>query len=73
MFSSKNQLLKRTPENGTDRESFLSLLVDEYLHSSSYGKYLNLINVLFSLQETHAITCSILTFIKSSLSIDVVM
>ncbi|XP_075983742.1 armadillo repeat-containing protein 7 [Anticarsia gemmatalis] len=36
MFSSKNQLLKRTPENGTDRESFLSLLVDEYLHSSSY-------------------------------------
>lgn len=36
MFSAKNQLLKRTPENGTDRESFLSLLVDEYLHSTSY-------------------------------------
>uniref|UniRef100_A0A2A4K3W2 MaoC-like domain-containing protein n=1 Tax=Heliothis virescens TaxID=7102 RepID=A0A2A4K3W2_HELVI len=36
MFSSKTQLQKRTPENGTDRESFLSLLVDEYLHSSSY-------------------------------------
>lgn len=36
MFSSKAQLMKRTPENGTDRESFLSLLVDEYLHSSSY-------------------------------------
>ncbi|CAB3231375.1 unnamed protein product [Arctia plantaginis] len=36
MFSSKTQLAKRTPENGTDRESFLSLLVDEYLHSSSY-------------------------------------
>lgn len=39
MFSSKAQLVKRTPENGTDRESFLSLLVDEYLHSSSYGNY----------------------------------
>lgn len=39
MFSSKNQLLKRTPENGTDRENFLSLLVDEFLHSSSYGKW----------------------------------
>lgn len=37
MFSSKSQLKKRTPENGTDRENFLSLLVDEYLQSSSYG------------------------------------
>ncbi|KOB73749.1 Armadillo repeat-containing protein 7 [Operophtera brumata] len=36
MFSSKSQLQKRTPENGTDRENFLSLLVDEFLHSSSY-------------------------------------
>ncbi|KAL0850015.1 hypothetical protein ABMA28_011925 [Loxostege sticticalis] len=36
MFSSKAQLQKRTPENGTDRENFLSLLVDEYLNSSSY-------------------------------------
>lgn len=48
MFSNKTQLLKRTPENGTDRESFLSLLVDEYLHSSSYGKSLgfSLINIV---------------------------
>ncbi|XP_059049193.1 armadillo repeat-containing protein 7-like [Achroia grisella] len=36
MFSSKIQLQKRTPRNGTDRESFLSLLVDEYINSSSY-------------------------------------
>ncbi|KAJ8733919.1 hypothetical protein PYW07_014470 [Mythimna separata] len=36
MFSNKAQLQKRTPENGTDRESFLSLLVDEFLHSTSY-------------------------------------
>ncbi|XP_028175977.1 armadillo repeat-containing protein 7 [Ostrinia furnacalis] len=36
MFSSRAQLEKRTPENGTDRENFLSLLVDEYLNSSSY-------------------------------------
>ncbi|KPJ13706.1 Armadillo repeat-containing protein 7 [Papilio machaon] len=35
MFSTKSQLRKRTPENGTDRESYLSLLVDEYLNSSS--------------------------------------
>lgn len=40
MFSNKAQLQKRTPENGTDRESFLSLLVDEFLHSTSFGKYL---------------------------------
>lgn len=38
MFSNKSQLRKRTPENGTDRETFLSLLVDEYLHSTAYGK-----------------------------------
>ncbi|OWR46252.1 Armadillo repeat-containing protein 7 [Danaus plexippus plexippus] len=36
MFSSKTQLRKRTPENGTDRESYLSLLVDEYINSSSF-------------------------------------
>ncbi|CAG9575983.1 unnamed protein product [Danaus chrysippus] len=36
MFSSKTQLKKRTPENGTDRESYLSLLVDEYINSSSF-------------------------------------
>lgn len=36
MFSSKSELQKRTPENGTDRENFLSLLVDEYLQSTSY-------------------------------------
>ncbi|XP_013167114.1 PREDICTED: armadillo repeat-containing protein 7 [Papilio xuthus] len=35
MFSTKSQLRKRTPENGTDRENYLSLLVDEYLNSSS--------------------------------------
>lgn len=39
MFSSKSQLQKRTPENGTDRENFLSLLVDEYLNSTSHGKF----------------------------------
>lgn len=38
MFSTKSQLRKRTPENGTDRENYLSLLVDEYLNSSSLGK-----------------------------------
>lgn len=38
MFSNKTQLKKRTPENGIDRENFLSLLVDEYLNSTSYGK-----------------------------------
>ncbi|KAL4715242.1 hypothetical protein ACJJTC_007824 [Scirpophaga incertulas] len=36
MFSTKAQLLKRTPQNGTDRENFLSLLVDEYLNTTSY-------------------------------------
>lgn len=36
MFSSKQHLRKCTPENGTDREEFLSLLVDEYLNSNSY-------------------------------------
>ncbi|XP_049887930.1 armadillo repeat-containing protein 7 [Pectinophora gossypiella] len=36
MFSNKSQLRKRTPENGTDRESFLSLLVDEYLNTTSF-------------------------------------
>lgn len=36
MFSSKFQLQKRTPKNGTDRESFLSLLVDEFINSSSH-------------------------------------
>lgn len=38
MFSNKSQLKKRTPENGIDRENFLSLLVDEYLNSTSYGE-----------------------------------
>ncbi|XP_028028571.1 armadillo repeat-containing protein 7-like [Bombyx mandarina] len=36
MFSSRAHLQKRTPKDGTDREAYLSLLVDEYLHSSSY-------------------------------------
>lgn len=36
MFSTKSQLQRRTPDNGTDREQFLSLLVDEYLNSTSY-------------------------------------
>ncbi|XP_013193034.2 armadillo repeat-containing protein 7 [Amyelois transitella] len=36
MFSSKYQLRIRTPENGTDRENFLSLLVDEFLNSNSF-------------------------------------
>ncbi|XP_073961713.1 uncharacterized protein [Choristoneura fumiferana] len=36
MFSSNQYLRKRTPENGTDREDFLTLLVDEYLNSNSY-------------------------------------
>ncbi|KAJ2946288.1 hypothetical protein O0L34_g12324 [Tuta absoluta] len=36
MFCNKAQLKKRTPENGTDRESFLSLLVDEYINTSSF-------------------------------------
>ncbi|CAK1599989.1 unnamed protein product [Parnassius mnemosyne] len=36
MFSTKAQLQKRTPENGTDRENYLSLLVDEYLNSVSF-------------------------------------
>lgn len=35
MFSSEAQLKKRTPVNGTDRKCYLTLLVDEYLHSSS--------------------------------------
>ncbi|XP_034841454.1 armadillo repeat-containing protein 7 [Maniola hyperantus] len=35
MFSSKVQLQKRTPENGTDRESYLTLLVDEYINKES--------------------------------------
>lgn len=39
MFSNKFQLKKRTPENGIDRENFLSLLVDEYLNSTLYGKF----------------------------------
>lgn len=39
MFSNKYQLNKRTPENGINRENFLSLLVDEYLNSTSYGEF----------------------------------
>ncbi|KAJ0181294.1 hypothetical protein K1T71_003379 [Dendrolimus kikuchii] len=35
MFSSEAQLKRRTPINGTDRENFLTLLVDEYLNSTS--------------------------------------
>ncbi|CAH2099736.1 unnamed protein product [Euphydryas editha] len=35
MFSSQAQLKKRTPENGTDRENYLSLLVDEYINTNS--------------------------------------
>lgn len=38
MFSNKSLLKKRTPENGIDRENFLSLLVDEYLNSTSHGE-----------------------------------
>ncbi|CAG9782880.1 unnamed protein product [Diatraea saccharalis] len=33
--SSKIQLQKRTPYNGTNRENFLSLLVDEFLNTTS--------------------------------------
>ncbi|CAH0722746.1 unnamed protein product, partial [Brenthis ino] len=36
MFSSRSQLKKRTPEDGTDREDYLSLLVDEYINSNSF-------------------------------------
>ncbi|CAG4923981.1 unnamed protein product [Colias eurytheme] len=36
MFTSLSYLKKHTPENGTDRESYLSLLVDEFINSSSY-------------------------------------
>ncbi|XP_023940148.2 armadillo repeat-containing protein 7 [Bicyclus anynana] len=36
MFSSKVQLQKRTPANGTDREGYLSLLVDEYINTDSF-------------------------------------
>ncbi|XP_072935827.1 armadillo repeat-containing protein 7-like [Epargyreus clarus] len=36
MFSTKAQLQKRTPQNGTDRENYLSLLVDEFINSSSF-------------------------------------
>lgn len=39
MFSNKSQLKRRTPENGIDRENFLSLLVDEYLNSTLYGEF----------------------------------
>ncbi|XP_022122892.1 armadillo repeat-containing protein 7 isoform X1 [Pieris rapae] len=35
MFTSLSYLKKHTPENGTDRESYLSVLVDEYLNSNS--------------------------------------
>lgn len=42
MFTSLSYLKKHTPENGTDRESYLSLLVDEYLNSASNGNSLNL-------------------------------
>lgn len=43
MFSGKQYLRKRTPENGTDREDFLTLLVDEYLNSNSFGNYIIII------------------------------
>lgn len=36
MFSSQSQLNKRTPENGNDRENYLSLLVDEYINTNSF-------------------------------------
>ncbi|KAG6452683.1 armadillo repeat-containing protein 7 [Manduca sexta] len=36
MFSTQTQLKRRTPQNGTNREEYLSLLVDEYLNTSSY-------------------------------------
>lgn len=42
MFSSQAQLKKRTPENGNDRENYLSLLVDEYINTNSFGMLLSL-------------------------------
>ncbi|XP_026484471.2 armadillo repeat-containing protein 7 [Vanessa tameamea] len=36
MFSSQAQLRKRTPEDGTDRENYLSLLVDEFINTNSF-------------------------------------
>ncbi|VVC87968.1 unnamed protein product [Leptidea sinapis] len=36
MFTSSAYLKKHTPENGIDRESYLSLLVDEYFNTSLY-------------------------------------
>ena len=39
MFSSRAQLKKRTPEDGTDREDYLSLLVDEYINTNSFGMF----------------------------------
>lgn len=41
MFSSQAQLNKRTPENGNDRENYLSLLVDEYINTNSFGMLLS--------------------------------
>ncbi|XP_038209363.1 armadillo repeat-containing protein 7 [Zerene cesonia] len=35
MFTSLSYLKKHTPQNGTDRESYLSLLVDEFINSPS--------------------------------------
>lgn len=53
MFSSQAQLKKRTPENGNDRENYLSLLVDEYINTNSFGMLLSLF--LFRL-NSHQLT-----------------
>lgn len=39
MFSSKERLAKRTPNNGIDRESYIRLLADEYYETTNLGKY----------------------------------
>ncbi|XP_041974128.1 armadillo repeat-containing protein 7-like [Aricia agestis] len=36
MFTNRAQLKRRTPDNGVDRENYLSLLVDEYINTNFF-------------------------------------
>lgn len=43
MFSTADRLAKRTPKEGIDRRTYISLLVDEYYETSNIGKIVTLL------------------------------
>lgn len=38
MFSTRERLAKKTPNNGIDRESYIQLLAEEYYETTDLGK-----------------------------------